>query len=144
METIKIIDIARLIKEKKYENLPKKIKINNKTYEFDKTDNEYRRFNSGCSFTPLYEFMKNKGIEYFDDLIQMEVEIIEEEKEIEKILDIELLGQCDNWLQKRNVNIKSEFELNPYILEAITRNFKLLYHKQCELIDALNELRKEI
>ena len=85
MKTIKIIEIVKLIEEKNYENLPKKIKINNKTYEFDKTDNEYRRYDRGGSFTPLYEFMKNRGIEYFSELIQMEAEIIEEEKEIEKI-----------------------------------------------------------
>ena len=85
MKTIKIIDIVKLIEEKNYKNLPKKIKINNKTYEFDKTDNEYRRYDRGGSFTPLYEFMKNGGIEYFSELIQMEAEIIEEVKEIEKL-----------------------------------------------------------
>ena len=80
METIKIKDLLNKIA--KGEEVPKKIKINNKTYEFDKTDNEYRRYDRGGSFTPLYEFMKNGGIEYFSELIQMEAEIIEEEKEI--------------------------------------------------------------
>ena len=116
MKTIKIIDIVKLIEKKNYKNLPKKIKINNKTYKFDKTDNEYRRYDRGGSFTPLFEFMKNGGIEYFSELIQMEAEIIEEEKEIEK-------------LDENNTNV----------LTNIIENRK----KINELIDAVNEIRKE-
>ena len=127
MKTIKIIDIAKLIAEERYNELPKKIKINNKTYEFDKTDNEYRRFNSGCSFTPLYEFMKNKEIEYFLELIQMEVEVIEEEKEIKKLGKLFILEGNDS-----SVPTTSQDFNNRDI--AIKIN---------ELIDVVNEMRKE-
>ena len=130
MKTIKIIDIVKLIEEKNYKNLPKKIKINNKTYEFDKTDNEYRRYDRGGSFTPLYEFMKNGGIEYFSELIQMEAEIIEEEKEIEKIKSngIDFYSDCINvWINKEETVAYCEFLMN----------------KVNEVIDAVNEIRKE-
>lgn len=129
MKTIKIIDIVKLIEEKNYKNLPKKIKINNKTYEFDKTDNEYRRYDRGGSFTPLYEFMKNGGIEYFSELIQMEAEIIEE-KEIEKIKSngIDFYSDCINvWISKEETVAYCEFLMN----------------KVNEVIDAINEMRKE-
>ena len=130
MKTIKIIDIVKLIEEKNYKNLPKKIKINNKTYEFDKTDNEYRRYDRGGSFTPLYEFMKNGGIEYFSELIQMEAEIIEEEKEIEKLKYFDL---CKS-------NEDGDLELT---YTGVADTFDEVYEKINEIIDALNEMRKE-
>lgn len=68
--------------------------------------------------------------------------ITEEEQDIKEVLEIELLGQCDNWLQRKTTDIKLDMELNPYILKVITRNFELLYNKQCELIKAVNELKK--
>lgn len=131
-KTIKIIDL--LIKLAKGEELPEKIKYKNEIWKYYKNFTNYIRPGKPNTLFTMY---------YIHKILNDEVEIIEKEKEIEKTFDIELLGQCDNWLQKRDVNIKSEFELNPYILEAITRNFKLLYHKQCELIDAVTELRKE-
>ena len=68
-------------------------------------------------------------------------EMLEEKpKKIEEVVSIELLGQCDNWLQHSGTEEKSCMELNPYILETITRNFRLLYHKQCELTKAVNYL----
>ena len=132
MKTIKIIEIVKLIEEKNYENLPKKIKINNKTYEFDKTDNEYRRYDRGGSFTPLYEFMKNRGIEYFSELIQMEAEIIEEEKEIEPLVKLgnyKVVNTGDDFLDK--------------VLTNINERINHLIDKQTEIIDAVNEIRKE-
>ena len=120
MKTIKIIDIVKLIEKKNYKNLPKKIKINNKTYKFDKTDNEYRRYDRGGSFTPLFEFMKNGVIEYFSELIQMEAEIIEEELKIEPF---------------------TEEELEVY--HDMSAPIDDLAHKVGLLIDAVNELRKE-
>ena len=123
---IRVIDLLNKIANG--EEVPK-IKLDGKVYDFCTTcfaNNETRNL--------IWSF----PIETLND----ELKLIEEDKEIEEILDIELLGQCDNWLQKRDVNIKSDFELNPYILEAISRNFKSLYHKQCELIKAVNELKK--
>ena len=128
MKTIKIIDIVKLIEKKNYKNLPKKIKINNKTYEFDKTDNEYRRYDRGGSFTPLYEFMKNGGIEYFSELIQMEAEIIEEEKEIEKLdIDKNDISYCEG-------NMKTDEDMVDIFLET--------KDKINELIDAVNSINK--
>ena len=131
-KTIKIIDLLNMIAND--EEVPEKIKYKNEIWEYYKDLTNYIRPGKPNTLFTMY---------YIHKILNEEVEIIEKEKEIEKIFDIELLGQCDNWLQKRDVNIKSDFELNPYILEAITRNFKLLYHKQCELIDAVNEMRKE-
>lgn len=119
------------------DTLPRKIIYKGKEFAL-KTNNPFPHFydtDKGVNFMSV--------IEYFQDLeedVEI-VEVLEEEKEIE-VLCIELLGQCDNWLQKRDVNIKSDFELNPYILEAINRNFKSLYDKQCELIKSINELKK--
>lgn len=134
---MKVIDLLNKIANG--EEVPEKISWFDKwrkeklTYTFDKINQDYE-----CVENYTYLFNENFMTESLTD----EIEIIEEEKEIEEVLDINLLGQCDNWLQKRDVNIKSDFELNPYILEAINDNFKLLYHKQCELIKAVNELKK--
>lgn len=74
---------------------------------------------------------------------EFEILEIEEEQDIKEVLEIELLGQCDNWLQSKTTNKHLDMELNPYILKVITRNFELLYKKQCELIKAVNKLKNK-
>lgn len=131
MKTIKIIDL--FVKIANGEEVPKKIKIGGYTFEF---------YTSQFSIKDTYNCINSRDTYLTSFNLNREVEIIEEDKEIEEALGIILLGQCDNWLQKRDVNIKSDFELNPYILEAITDNFKSLYYKQCELVKVVNELKK--
>lgn len=135
MKTIKIIDLLNIIAKGNEEEIPNKIKSNDIIYNFNFIDWKY------------YSEARKQPFQHLnltaDSILNREVEIIEEEKELKKVLEIELLGQCDNWLQKRDVNIKSDFELNPYIINTITKNFELLYKKQCEIVDAVNELRKE-
>ena len=134
MKTIKIIDLYRKIVMK--EELPKKVKYKNKIYILDNEieQNPYTYKENGNWKTYLI------GATLWNCPTD-EVEIIEEDKDITEVLEIELLGQSDNWLQRKTVNIKLDMELNPYILNAITRNFKLLYSKQCELIDEVNRLK---
>lgn len=134
---MKVIDLLNKIANG--EKIPFKLKYGSTIYCFSEYHQDYViDLSKDVIDTNVYFIKDLVGANELND----EVEVPEEDKEIEEALGIILLGQCDNWLQKRDVNIKSDFELNPYILEAITENFKSLYHKQCELIKAVNELKK--
>lgn len=75
------------------------------------------------------------------DILNDEVKIIEEEKEMKK-LDVALLGQCDNWLRcPTNKVTKQDVELNPYIIDNIRENTLYFQIKINELIDVVNELK---
>lgn len=138
MKTIKIIDLLNKIANR--EKVPEKIKYDTKEMKYNHNKQDYLGYYSNGNGEWLFQYLfdKCRNTEHF---INDKVEVIEEEKEIEK-LDVALLGQCDNWLQRGEGNIEHGLELNPYILDAITRNFKLLYHKQCELIDVVNSINK--
>ena len=72
-----------------------------------------------------------------------DVEIMEEPDKIEK-LDVELLGQEDNWLRNPTTEItKQDIELNPYIIDTIRKNTLEFQHRINELIDAVNELKRD-
>lgn len=72
-----------------------------------------------------------------------DVEIMEEPKKIEK-LDVVLLGQCDNWLRcPTNKVTKQDLELNPYIIDNIRENTLYFQRKINELIDTVNELKRD-
>ena len=75
------------------------------------------------------------------------VEIIEEDKKIEK-LDVVLLGQCDNWTRKYNRKISkfdnTKIEINPYIIDNIRENTINFQNKINELIDEINKLKEKI
>lgn len=135
---MKVIDLLNKIANG--EELPRKLKGNNHTYTGIEDLNyqlcNYQDEDGDILFSDDYEWCSQR-------ILNKELEIIEEEKDIEEILDIELLGQCDNWLQHQETEEKSCLELNPYILGAITRNFKLLYNKQCELIREVNKLKNK-
>ena len=79
-----------------------------------------------------------------DQIIDFESkEIIEEPKKIEK-LDVALLGQCDNWLRcPTNKVTKQDVELNPYIIDNIRENTLYFQRKINELIDVINELKRD-
>lgn len=135
---MKLIDIFTKITND--EPVPKKVKFNDEIYtykpewkDYADEDEHYGLFVDTISNT--YQITK---------MLNEEIEIIEEDKKIEKVLDIELLGECDNWIINPATNTKQGLEINPYILVSITRNFEKIYHKQCEIIDAINKLRGEL
>ena len=134
METIKIIDLLNKIANG--EKVPYRVKYYDIIYRFDffaENSKMYVRDETGLKIY-LFEVYNN---------LNDEAEIIEEEKEIEK-LDVALLGQCDNWLRcPTNEVIKKDVELNPYIIDNIRENTLYFQRKINELIEAVNELRKE-
>lgn len=131
---MKVIDL--LNKKANGEEMPKKIKYNGDIYEFKR--NDYERTTPDFNvYTLLYD------MEYIIKLND-EVEIIEENKEIEK-LEVALLGQCDNWLVNPTTKTtKQDIELNPYIIENIRTNTLYFQRKINELIDEVNKLKGEI
>ena len=134
MKIIKIIDLLNKIAN---EEVPDKIKYQDYAWEW--TGDDYKTFKYGEEKFLLSGREYNWVTEFLND----EVEIIEEEKEIEK-LDVALLGQCDNWLRcPTNEVTKQDVELNPYIIDNIRENTLYFQRKINELIDAVNELRKE-
>lgn len=106
---MKIIDL--LVKISKGEEVPKKIHFKYSTYQFDKIDKVYRNVNGNQQLEQDY-MISNK--------LNDEVEVIEEEKEIEKLnLDTdELKG-------------KETVRAIDYLLEG----------KINELIDVINDMR---
>lgn len=120
IKTIKIIDL--LIKIAK-EEAPKKIKVQNEIWIFDDIIQDY---SDGRKYLFSY-YMLN---EYKPDFLNQEVEIIEEEKVLEKI---RMNGNCffsesiNAWINKEKSSAYCEF----------------LSNKINELIDELNKLKKE-
>ena len=118
---IKIIDL--LIKIAK-EEAPKKIKIQNEIWDFD---NDAQDYNDRKKYL-LADYM-NDYI-YKSVFLNEEVEIIEEEKEIEKI---RMNGNCffsesiEAWINKEKSSAYCEF----------------LSNKINELVDEINKLKKE-
>ena len=118
---IKIIDL--LIKIAKKE-APKRIKFQNKIWDFD---NDAQDYNDRKKYL-LADYM-NDYI-YKSVFLNEEVEIIEEEKEIEKI---RMNGNCffsesiEAWINKEKSSAYCEF----------------LSNKINELVDEINKLKKE-
>ena len=118
---IKIIDL--LIKIAKKE-APKRIKFQNKIWDFD---NDAQDYNDRKKYL-LADYM-NDHI-YKSVFLNEEVEIIEEEKEIEKI---RMNGNCffsesiEAWINKEKSSAYCEF----------------LSNKINELVDEVNKLKKE-
>ena len=91
----------------------------------------------------LYEEFEHKNNYEIVKFLNDEVEIIEEPKKIEK-LDVELLGQEDNWLRNPTTEItKQDIELNPYIIDTIRKNTLEFQHRINELIDEINNLKEK-
>ena len=136
MKTIKVIDLLNKIANG--EEVPRKFTYGGYLWEYDINNKMW-----------FYYFGEGKNhrfdkLFYLNMCLNDEAEIIEdaeEDKEIEK-LNVALLGQCDNWLEKRDVNIKSDFELNPYIIENIRENTLYFQRKINEVIDIVNKLNK--
>ena len=91
----------------------------------------------------LYKEFEHKNNYEIVEFLNDYVEIIEEPKKIEK-LDVALLGQCDNWLRcPTNKETKQDVELNPYIIDNIRENTLYFQRKINELIDEVNELKRD-
>ena len=140
MKTIRIIDLLNKIANR--EKVPEKIKYDTKEMKYNHNKQDYLGYYSNGNGEWLFQYLfdKCRNTEHF---INDEVEVIEEEKEIEK-LDVALLSQCDNWLRCPTNNVtKQDVELNPYIIDNIRENTLYFQRKINELIDAVNEMRKE-
>lgn len=129
---MKIIDLVA--KYVNAEEMPKKIKYNDSIFEYNEFEEDY-----------MSEYGENGLL----DLVCMfssfteDIEIIEEPKKIEK-LDVELLGQEDNWLRNPTTEItKQDIELNPYIIDTIRKNTLEFQHRINELIDEINKLKED-
>lgn len=114
---MKVIDLY--IKHANGEDLPEKIEIGNNVFELNETGDIY--YTGAYNDIPL-------SMEW--DLND-EVKIIEEEKEIEKIPYHYNFGYIDCG------------DLKIEVVEELSKNFNYFADKINELIDAVNEIRKE-
>ena len=123
MKTIKIIDLLNAlyrVNNGSKEMIPKKIKYDGLEFIFD---NNYKRYVRGEETLGDYTSL--------DIYLNEEVEIIEEEKEIEKIPYHYNFGYIDCG------------DLKIEVVEELSKNFNYFADKINELIDAVNELRKD-
>ena len=112
---IKLIDLLNKIANK--EQVPEKIKYNNKIWEYDVYSNDYKGEDIWL-FEELFEYRRT--IEFIND----EVEIIEEQKKIEKITVREkTLGFPNGEWTARNMDKAFAIKIN-------------------ELIDKINNLKE--
>ena len=141
------IDIYTLLGLVKDGKAPKKIKYDGDVYVLEsdgifeffayKTI-DYDKFNTNGKRIGKALFLDNCYMHLYS-----EVEIIEEDKKIEK-LDVALLSQCDNWLRCPTNNVtKQDIGLNPYIIENIRENTLYFQRKINELIDEVNKLKEK-
>ena len=127
---ITIYELLGLIKDGK---APQKIKYEYLIYELTPEMNDYYCKNEMRWFTNEINAL---------GVLNDEIEIIEEDKKIEK-LDVALLSQCDNWLRcPTNQVTKQDIELNPYIIDNIRENTLYFQRKINELIDEINNLKE--
>ena len=122
------------------ENPPKHIKVYGEDWYWNDYDGYVTK--ESLKTTPDAQIYLMDRYRTFMNLDQ-EVEIIEDPKKIEK-LDVALLGQCDNWLRcPTNKVTKQDVELNPYIIDNIRENTLYFQRKINELIDVVNELKRD-
>ena len=121
---MKIIDLYNLLANKKYDELPKKIKVRNIIYDFHK-DEDFINYEPKNGDWLLNQFLWK---------LNEEIEIIEE-KEIEKLtLNGELIGygSMEEWL---------DFQLNGNE-KKICSAIEYLGIKINNLIDEINKLKE--
>ena len=116
---IKIIDLLNKIANK--EQVPEKIKYNNKIWEYDVYSNDYKGEDIWL-FEELFEYRRT--IEFINDY----VEIIKEPKKIEKWGEgaLEEMEKCTD-----------------YTLEDLQKYIIILAETQNELIDEINNLKEK-
>ena len=107
MNKIKVIDLLNMIS--KGEEVPKVIKFLNYKYIFDTFDKEYQRYQNGV----CYGFGEDRRL---DIILDDEVEIIEEEKEIPEKLPyyslekIQKAKNKDEWREERITLLEKRVE----------------------------------
>ena len=80
---MKVIDLINKINNN--EEVPKKIKLDNVIFEFNKDREEYiHELDDWHSETILFKAM-NKNTYFIQDLLKIEVEVIQENKQIEEL-----------------------------------------------------------
>lgn len=126
---MKIIDLLNKINNN--EEVPEKIKFNGIVFEYDKRQQEYNYKNDdGYYETLLYRVMTTHFIR---SLLRAEVEVIEENKEIEELDNMELINA------RPEVNAIKINEL----VRAVNKINKQLEEQQTEDIDTVErELNK--
>ena len=131
---MKVIDLLNKIANG--EEVPKEIKASRMTWYYEKGFSQYK--NSNCQ--ELIKYLNGHysnfatGLTY-KAILNYEVEIIEEDKEIEEIRDERNLYDCTIW--------ESEYQASTDLEKKIIDNIGYLIEKQKELIKAVNELKKE-
>lgn len=122
---INTYELFGLIKDGK---APEKIKFNNKIYIYKDITNDYIFVVNGGE---TREWLSSAFSEYYvGELLKNTVEIIEEDKEIEKIKsngDEFYSDYIDTWISKNKTNAYCEYLMN----------------KINDLIDEINNLKKE-
>lgn len=138
---IKISDLVNKVINR--EEMPKEVLFNGNIYKWCNDIGDYRKdgWGSCLMIRDIFDNFDRYGSFY--NMLFEDVEIIEEPKKIEQ-LDVALLGQCDNWLRcPTNKVTKQDVELNPYIIDNIRENTLYFQRKINELIDAVNELKRD-
>lgn len=119
---MKIIDL--IIKLANKEEMPKKIIYNNVTLEYDeKNEDYYSYYDRG-----LFEYLFECDLQFLNN----EVEIIEEDKEIEKI----------EIVNNGNMNAYAIYSADG-VKCALTKHSKVMCDKINELIDKVNSLKNK-
>lgn len=134
---MKIIDLINKIKNN--EEVPIKIKLDNTIFEYDKDEKEYIHKLSWCSETLLFKAMEESTYS-ISNLLEAEVEVIEENKEIRELPHgtyLELKnGSTIGSRTKDHYNIEN-------ILNGIRIDLKIHQDKINELVQAVNKINKE-
>lgn len=118
---MKIIDLLNKINNG--EEVPEKVKFDNTIFKYDKKQQEYNnKKDNGYYETLLYRVMTTH---FIDVLLRAEVEVIEENKEIKELNKI-------SYDEFKYTDCKHRFDL-----------INIEYDKINELVQAVNELRKE-
>jgi len=123
---IKIIDL--LNKSSKGEEMPKKIKYDLKEYFYCGYD--YKIYDVEKQFDDDYNLWNNLDMYKLNDY----VEIIEEDKKIEKLLM--------DMNSKRKGNMTADYD-NYIVDDIVKHNFDVIHKKVNELIDELNKLKEK-
>lgn len=126
---MKIIDLINKINNN--EEVPRKIKFNNTIFEYDKRQKEYNhKKDNGYYETLLYRIMTTH---FIDVLLRAEVEVIEENKEIEELDEMQIINA------RPEVNAEKINEL----IRAVNKINKQLEEQETEDIDTVErELNK--
>ena len=126
---MKVIDILNKINNN--EEIPEKIKFDNTIFEYNKSQKEYNhKKDNGYYETLLYRVMTTH---FIDVLLRAEVEVIEENKEIEELDEMQIINA------RPEVNAEKINEL----IRAVNKINKQLEEQETEDIDTVErELNK--